>query len=158
MTEPQKTRQPSGIRRGDLPDVNVWLALAATQHPHHEAAAAYWSQREDGQVWFCRITMLGLVRLLSNPKVMGGQALSLTQALAAYDRFAALPEIGLHAERLDCNGQLRQYVAQVLPARLLTDAYLAAFAVTARLRLVTFDRDFDRFEGLDCLRLNAASH
>ena len=24
--------------------------------------------------------------------------------------------------------------------------------------LVTFDRDFDRFEGLDCLRLNAASH
>ena len=24
--------------------------------------------------------------------------------------------------------------------------------------LVTFDRDFDRFEGLDCLRLNEASH
>ena len=25
-------------------------------------------------------------------------------------------------------------------------------------KLVTFDRDFDRFKGLDCLRLNAASH
>ena len=102
MSEARRGRQPSGIRRGDLPDVNVWLALAAKQHPHHEAAAAYWREREDGQVWFCRITMLGLVRLLSNPKVMGEQALSLKQSLAAYDRFAALPEIGLHAEHLDC--------------------------------------------------------
>ena len=158
MSEPQKGRRQGGIRHGDLPDVDVWLALAATQHPHHEAAAAHWGQREDEQVWFCRITMLGLVRLLSNPKVMGEQALSLTQSLAAYDRFAAVPEIGLHAEHLDCARKLRLYLAPALPARLLTDAYLAAFATTAGLRLVTYDRDFARFDGLDCLRLNTAAH
>lgn len=48
--------------------------------------------------------------------------------------------------------------AMALPARLLTDAYLAAFAESAGLRMVTFDKDFERFEGLDCLRLVAARH
>ena len=39
MTE---LRRPAGSSLfGDLPDVNVWLALAATQHLHHEAAADY---------------------------------------------------------------------------------------------------------------------
>ena len=35
------------------------------------------------------------------------------------------------------------------------DAYLAAFAMNARLRLVTLDQDFKAFEaqGLDCLRV-----
>ena len=89
MTEPRVAGRPSKIGRGDLPDVNVWLALAATQHPHHDAAASYWAEHEGGQIWFCRITMLGLVRLLSNPKVMGAQALDLTQSMAAYQRFQA---------------------------------------------------------------------
>ena len=34
-----------------------------------------------------------------------------------------------------------------------TDAYLAAFAISAELRLVSFDSDFERFPGLDLLRL-----
>lgn len=144
--------------RGDLPDVNVWLALAVNQHPHHDAAAAYWSGHQGGPVWFCRITMLGLVRLLSYPKVMGEQALDLKQSLAAYQCFAALPEIGWHAESGDCGDRMQQIVSADLPARLLTDAYLAAFAESARLRLATFDKDFGRFQSLDCLRLSTAKH
>lgn len=34
-----------------------------------------------------------------------------------------------------------------------TDFYLAAYAVAGALRLVTFDRDFARFKGLDLLHL-----
>ena len=94
MIEQRQGRQTSKAICGDLPDVNVWLALAVNQHPHHDAAAAYWSAHEAGLVWFCRVTMLGLVRLLSNPKVMGEQALDLKQSIATYHRFAALPEIG----------------------------------------------------------------
>ena len=45
-----------------------------------------------------------------------------------------------------------------LLARLLTDAYLAAFAGSARLRMVTFDKDFGRFQGLDYLRLSTAKY
>ena len=102
--------------------------------------------------------MLGLVRLLSNPKVMGEQALDLKQSLATYLRFAALPEIGWQAEPSDCGDRLQQLVALDLTARLLTDAYLAAFAESSRLRMVTFDKDFGRFQGLDCLRLSTAKH
>ena len=40
--------------------------------------------------------MLGLVTLLSKLKVMSDQVLNLAQAIAAYQTFAALPEVGLH--------------------------------------------------------------
>jgi toxin-antitoxin system PIN domain toxin len=158
MTEQRKQLPFAGAPRGDLPDVNVWLALAVPQHPHHSAAATYWRDHPGGQIWFCRVTMLGLVRLLSNPKVMGPQALRLTEALAAYQRFVSLPDVAMHAETGECDSQLQQLLAAELPTRLLTDAYLAAFAASAGLRLVTFDKDFDRFSGLIRLRLPAAHH
>ena len=41
----------------------------------------------------------------------------------------------------------------LLDANLWTDAYLAAFAKCAELRLVTFDKGFTRFPGLDALIL-----
>ena len=156
MTE---LRRPAGSPLfGDLPDVNVWLAMAVTQHPYHEAAASYWKQLAGKRVWFCRVTMLGLVRLLAQPKVMGDQALTLAEALAAYHRFASLLEIGFHAEPANCAAELERRLSADLPARLLTDAYLAAFAESAGLHTVTFDKDFERFPGLGCLRLPTARH
>ena len=40
-----------------------------------------------------------------------------------------------------------------LPPRLCTDAYLAALAITNQWRLVSFDRDFQLFSGLNLLQL-----
>ena len=40
-----------------------------------------------------------------------------------------------------------------LPARLCSDAYLAALAIANGWRLVSFDRDFEHFEGLERLLL-----
>ncbi len=49
---------------------------------------------------------------------------------------------------------LAQWVRDgIVTPRLWTDAYLAAFAVAGNLRLVTFDKDFERFPGLNLLRL-----
>ena len=45
-----------------------------------------------------------------------------------------------------------------LSARLFTDAYRAALARSTGLRLVTFDRDFERFEALSMLRLGSGTH
>ena len=42
-----------------------------------------------------------------------------------------------------------------VPARLCTDAYLAAIAMANGWRLVSFDRDFERIEGLARLTLPA---
>ncbi|MDP2367989.1 TA system VapC family ribonuclease toxin [Rhodoferax sp.] len=142
---------------GDLPDINVWLALAVQEHPHHAAARRYWDDAHAqpslapgaATLWFCRITMLGLVRLLCQPKAVGAGALQLDAAWALYQQYRSLPQIGLASEPLDCDTQLGALLAkQTLPARLWTDAYLAALAQSSGLRLVTFDRDFDRF-GLD---------
>ena len=43
-----------------------------------------------------------------------------------------------------------------VPARLCTDAYIAAVAMANAWRLVSLDRDFDRFEGLEELTLPGA--
>lgn len=140
---------------GDLPDLNVWLALAVTEHPHHPAAQDYWQQQAAARVWFCRITMLGLVRLLVQPKLMGEAALSLSDAFAAYRRFAALPEVGLYAEPAECEPVLAGLLGPDMPPRLWIDTYLAAFALSGGLRLVTFDKDFARFAGTSRLHLSA---
>jgi predicted nucleic acid-binding protein len=54
-----------------------------------------------------------------------------------------------YAEPIDLEQHLRRYTAsgRVSP-KLWQDAYLAAFARAAKLRLVTFDGGFQQFEGL----------
>lgn len=145
---------------GDLLDVNVWLALAAPSHVHHDAARAYWMQPSLPRLWFNRITMLGLVRLLCEPKVMGEARLSPARALDVYEHFEALPEVAFMDEPAGCGlafaAALR--ATELRAARLLTDLYLACFAQAAQLRLVTFDHDFERFAGLDVLRLSSAAN
>lgn len=88
------------------------------------------------------VTMLGLVRLLAQPRVMGAGALGASAALAVWQRWIALPEVALHPEPAGLDAALASLVRADLPPRLLTDAYLAAFAIRARLRLVSFDADF----------------
>lgn len=162
------SRRPSGVRvkdagyldrlnaTGDLPDINVWLALSIKEHPHHVAAAAYWSDLSLARIWFCRVTMLGLVRLLTQPAVSQKAAMSLQEALGFYSEISALSNIsGVAEEPSEIENVLGQFVYPKLPPKHFTDAYLAAFAVCSGLRLVTFDKDFERFEGLNLLRLTS---
>jgi uncharacterized protein len=142
---------------GDLPDINVWLALAVQEHPHHAAAKRYWEgvqldmhstpNTAPQKIYFCRTTMLGLVRLLCQPKVVGEGALALPAAWAVYQSFRAVPIIDLLADPADCDAAIQSLlsVQSTLPSRLWTDTYLAALARSSGMRLVTFDRDFERF-------------
>jgi toxin-antitoxin system PIN domain toxin len=153
---------------GDLPDINIWLALAIEEHPHHARARAYWQQTQADNaptfatagkpfIWFCRTTMLGMVRLLCQPKAVGAGALDLTAAWHLYQQYRALPQIGLQADPADCESQLSTLLGtEKLPTRLWTDAYLAALAQASGMRLVTFDRDFQRFNLTRCLILPTA--
>lgn len=135
---------------GDLPDVNVWLALSVTQHPFHGLASDYWQTvcEAGTPLWFCRSTMLSLVRLLSQPRVMGDAALSLPAAMAVYQQWLDTPDVAMLPDPAGVDQQLQALVgtpAQALPSRLWTDAFLAATAQAAGLRMVTFDADFRRF-------------
>jgi predicted nucleic acid-binding protein len=98
--------------------------------------------------------MMGFVRLLAQPRLMGASACSPADAVRRYLALRALAEVRLAPEPSGCEDTLLGYAgAPGFAARLWTDAYLAAFARCAGLRLVTFDADFARFEELDLLTL-----
>ncbi|ULR40530.1 hypothetical protein [Thermus sp. NEB1569] len=57
----------------DLPDLNLWFALLVPEHPFHPEAQRYWGVAAEPVL--VRVTALGLLRLLTNPKAMGGKPL-----------------------------------------------------------------------------------
>ena len=138
----------------DLPDLNVWLALAATHHPHHAQALTYWEQQASGQVLFCTVTALGLVRLLSQPRLMGASVLGSAEASALLQELRRQPGVAMAAPEHDGWDLFHALMSTAaLPARLQTDAYLAALAISNGWRLVSFDCDFKRFNGLNWLQI-----
>ena len=140
--------------RSDLPDLNVWLALAAADHLHHHQAIRYWETQAAEQVLFCTVTALGLVRLVQQPKLMGSAVKDSAEASALVLGFCQQPGVSLMKPIADGWELFHQMLQDSnLPARLCTDAYLAALAMANGWRLVSFDRDFERFAGLNRLML-----
>lgn len=137
----------------DLPDINVWLALVDGNHTHHPVAARYWTEQAATQTAFCRVSMLGFLRISTQPHVLS-RTLSHDEAWHAYRRFRALSEVRFLTEPENTE---RQFAALTLttslPHHLWTDAYLTAFALTGGYRLVSFDSDFQRFPNLNFLHL-----
>ncbi len=139
---------------GDLLDVNVWLALVAQGHSHHRRASLYWEKEAAAYSAFCRVTQLGLLRLLTNQTVMGDQVLTPAEAWRKYQELIQLSEVRFLNETAHLEEQLGLFCDQGRTSpNLWTDAYLAAFAQCHGLRLVTFDQGFSRFKGLDLLLL-----
>lgn len=138
----------------DLPDVNVWIALSAPDHEHRARAERYWREEAAAQVAFNSVTMLGLVRICSNAPIFGGAPLDPIDAWAIFQGWSGYDEIVFLAEPGGCRQALNRLVtAGSVARRTWTDSYLAAFAMTDSLRLVSFDADFHRYRGLDFLHL-----
>ena len=138
----------------DLPDLNVWLALVSDRHVHHGAAREWFEALEEQRAVFCRVTQMGLLRLLTHPKVMGEDALSLAAAWQCYDALRGDARVVYHIEPPHLEARWRLLTTRRGEAySCWTDAYLAAFAFEQGLRLVTFDRWFERQSGLDKLML-----
>ena len=70
-----------------LPDVNVWIAFAVGIHVHHSVAKRWFDEVVSDGLAFCRITELGMFRLLTNSKVMDGAPLTAADAWGIRDRF-----------------------------------------------------------------------
>lgn len=140
--------------RGDLPDINVWLALLNERHVHHSAAVGYWEDSAAPRIFFCRITLLGVLRLSTNKTVMGSVPYTVKQAWQAVQGVVDLPEVGFQAEPDGVDAAMRQFTShsKFRPDD-WTDAYLAALAKQANLRVVTFDRGFGQYAGLNLLML-----
>jgi toxin-antitoxin system PIN domain toxin len=150
------------LSSGDFLDVNVWLILSFRSHEFHAVATRYWqSACESGTpLWFSRSTMMGLVRLLVQSRVMGRDVMTIHQALDVCRQWMDTPQVALLPEPPGFDDALRRLVgsaATALPAHLWTDLCFAATADAAGLRMVSFDRDFERFGLERCLILSAQS-
>ena len=67
-----------------LPDVNVWIALAAERHIQHRAARHWFSNLQDEKLAFCRPIQLEFLRLLTNKHVMQEEVMRPNEAWQAY--------------------------------------------------------------------------
>ena len=129
-----------------FPDVNVWVALTHDGHRHHRLALEWFSALGDGaRLFFCRITQLGLLRLLSQAAVMGKQdVMSQADAWRAFDLWATDGRVSLLPEPAGLETEFRRMTAHkpIAAPKDWADSYLSAFAQAGGLTLVTFDKGF----------------
>lgn len=131
-----------------LLDVNVWLALAFKRHVHH-TSAVNWFRTASAPCVFCRFTQAGLLRLASNPSVMGPAAVSLSDAWRAYDSLFADPNVVFADEPGGIEAVWRSNTqVMTFSPKVWNDAYLAAFAELAGFEVVTFDQGFTRYRSI----------
>lgn len=138
-----------------LCDVNFLAPLCYAHHTQH-VIARNWMQQHDVPRAFaiCRVSQIGLLRLLCTAAVMREDTLSAAEAWHVYDALMHDDRFVFFSEPSGLDAALRRFSSSHRPAtRLWTDAYLAAFATTAGLQLVTFDQDFRQFDGLDLVLL-----
>ncbi len=140
-----------------LCDVSFLLPLCHGQHEHHAAAKQYLDTvAARGELVVCRLSQLGLLRLLSNPSVMGSGACTTDQAWRVYDTMMADDRFAFQREPSGLEAKLRELTGGFpFSPKLWQDACLTAFAITGGLRLVTFDGGFRKFKGLECVTLAA---
>jgi len=99
---------------------------------------------------------MGLLRLLTNQAVMGPDACTTKRAWEVNDALLADPRFQFQQEPAGLEASLRAFTKGFgYSSKLWQDAYLAAFAVSSALRLVSFDRGFRKFAGLECEVLEA---
>jgi len=123
-----------------LVDVGVWLAAVWGRHIHHPVAAG-WFAKETDDLLFCRVTQMGLLRLLSNPAIMGGDAIDRSQAWRIYDQLWADERVLWADEPAELDAIWRTISARDDRShKLWTDDYLAAFGQASGAPLVTLDR------------------
>jgi uncharacterized protein len=123
-----------------LVDVGVWLAAVWGRHLNNPEAAD-WFGKEADDIAFCRVTQMGLLRLLSNPAIMGDDAIDRSQAWRIYDQLWADDRVVWAAEPAELDAVWRAISARDDKShKLWTDDYLAAFAQAGDATLVTVDR------------------
>jgi toxin-antitoxin system PIN domain toxin len=125
-----------------FPDLNVWMALSLQSHSHNtQAWSWYRSLRGDEELAFCRMTQIGLLRLLTTERAVGKDTLTQMQAWAVFDGWIKRGGTTYLDEPYGLEIEFCFYSDRKTPSpKEWADSYLVAFAAAASLPLVTFDR------------------
>jgi toxin-antitoxin system PIN domain toxin len=142
-----------------LADNNVWLALALSKHHFHDVVRDWFAGLKSRDVvCFCRATQQSFLRLLTTREVTEPYAvppLTNAEAWSTYESFLANKRVSFTNEPANLEDYWKSFAAQPQASpKLWNDAYLAAFALAGRHRLVTLDKAFKQFAGLNPLLLS----
>ncbi len=131
-----------------LPDVNVLVSALRQDTEHHEAAVAWLNVASSVGMALCQPVVSGFVRVATHPRIFAKPTppdvvwawLRVATMAPGHRWLAAGPR---HVGLLE--GLCRDADAR---GNLVSDAAIAAIAQEHGCEVVTFDRDFARFEGL----------
>jgi toxin-antitoxin system PIN domain toxin len=97
---------------------------------------------------------MGFLRLATNRKAFPVDAVPLNQAWQLYEELLTDLHVVYAEEPIGLDTRWQKFTqSRQYSTNLWTDAYLAAFAFTADIELVTFDQAFTQFNGLKCIIL-----
>ena len=134
----------------NLVDANVLLYAIDSDGPNH-ARAKHWiddALSRGDTIGFTWIVLLAFLRLATNPRVFP-RPLSQDEAMGTVRDWLAQPAstvVEPTSRHLDVLAGLLQESGGA--ANLVNDAHLAAIAVEHDAAIVSFDRDFARFQGV----------
>lgn len=137
-----------------LPDINIWLALAFESHVHHKAARDWFDRAAADSCAFCRLTQLGFLRLATNQKVFGKETVSMSGAWKLFDAFLSDERVTFANDPAGLDRQWRTFTSnEQFSPKVWNDAYLAAFAIVDNMRLVSCDGGFSQYQELNYIEL-----
>ena len=138
-----------------LVDVNVLVALAVGGHPGQASARAWLEDavRAGEPLAVPDFVAVGFVRVVTNKRMTPGSN-DPADAFRFLAAFRAMPSVLTWSTRPNTDEIFQRLVADSgVRGGLVSDAYIAALAASYAATLVTFDRDFRRFRGVDVLEL-----
>ena len=105
----------------------------------------------------CRLVQLALLRLLANRTILNSDAISPARAWAILEGLAADERVEFLNEPENLDAVFPSLLTYSVPTgKLVVDAYLAAFAISGSMRLLTLDRGFRQFRALDARVLGSS--
>lgn len=146
---------------GYLFDANVWVAVTFPTHPFHSPAlAALQAATAAEAAIFCRATQISFLRLATTPQLLkhyAAEKLTNRDALTGLQMLLSRPTVQEMDEPPGTTALWHQLAARdTASPKVWMDAYLAAFAITGGLRLVSLDSDFKIYhaQGLQLMLLH----
>ncbi len=108
--------------------------------------AADWFSAANELIWFCRVTQMTLLRLLTNRIVIGTDLLRPVEAVSVYRRLLNDSRIRFADEPDGVEGEwLSLMEVPEASGSVWTDAWLAAFSIIHGSRLISFDGGTQRW-------------
>jgi toxin-antitoxin system PIN domain toxin len=134
-----------------LVDANVLIYAVNSDARHHQRSRRWLDEALSGgsTVGFSWVVLLAFVRLSTKAEVFP-RPLTPDEALDIVEAWLAAPAAVVLEPTRDHLRILRRLLGELgAGANLTSDAHLAALSIEHRGAVVSFDRDFGRFDGVD---------